>query len=66
MVPAAIMDKTIALLEPGEILIDGGNSYYVDDIRRAKELVPENIHYGSGRFPIGCLSDTEEQHRYAR
>ena len=45
MVPAAIVDKTIAelepLLEPGDILIDGGNSYYVDDIRRAKELADE-------------------------
>jgi len=42
MVPAAVVDKTIAdlkaLLEPGDILIDGGNSYYVDDIRRATEL----------------------------
>src|ERR1700745_1095799 len=41
MVPAGIVDKTIAdllpLLESGDILIDGGNSYYVDDIRRAKE-----------------------------
>src|ERR1700720_4399044 len=49
MVPAAIVDKTIAelepLLEPGDILIDGGNSYYVDDIRRAKELATKNIHY---------------------
>jgi 6-phosphogluconate dehydrogenase len=49
MVPAAFVDKTIAelvpLLEPGDILIDGGNSYYVDDIRRAKELFPKNIHY---------------------
>jgi 6-phosphogluconate dehydrogenase len=49
MVPAAIVDKTIAeftpLLEPGDILIDGGNSYYVDDIRRAKELVGKGIHY---------------------
>jgi 6-phosphogluconate dehydrogenase len=33
------------LLEPGDILIDGGNSYYVDDIRRAKELATKNIHY---------------------
>src|SRR5258708_8010524 len=50
MVPAAIVDDTIAelvaLLEPGDILIDGGNSYYVDDIRRAKELPVKNIHYG--------------------
>src|SRR6202790_1616574 len=49
MVPAAIVDKTIAdlvpLLEPGDILIDGGNSYYVDDIRRAKELASRQIHY---------------------
>jgi 6-phosphogluconate dehydrogenase len=49
MVPAAAVDKTIAsvlpLLESGDILIDGGNSYYVDDIRRAKELAPKGIHY---------------------
>jgi 6-phosphogluconate dehydrogenase len=49
MVPAGIVDKTIAglvpLLEPGDILIDGGNSYYVDDIRRAKELAPKGLHY---------------------
>src|SRR5260370_19019499 len=49
MVPAAIVDKTIAellpLLEPGDIGIDGGNSYYVDDIRRAKELASKQIHY---------------------
>jgi 6-phosphogluconate dehydrogenase len=49
MVPAAVVDKTIAdilpALEPGDILIDGGNSYYIDDIRRAKELAPERIHY---------------------
>jgi 6-phosphogluconate dehydrogenase len=49
MVPAAVVDKTIAdllpLLEKGDALIDGGNSYYVDDIRRAKELSPKGIHY---------------------
>ena len=49
MVPAAVVDKTIAdllpALEPGDILIDGGNSYYIDDIRRAKELAPQGIHY---------------------
>jgi 6-phosphogluconate dehydrogenase len=49
MVPAAAVDRTIAglvaSLEPGDILIDGGNSYYVDDIRRAKELAPKRIHY---------------------
>jgi 6-phosphogluconate dehydrogenase len=49
MVPAAVVDQTIAgilpFLEAGDILIDGGNSYYVDDIRRAKELAPKQIHY---------------------
>jgi 6-phosphogluconate dehydrogenase len=49
MVPAAVVDETIAdlvpLLEAGDTLIDGGNSYYVDDIRRAKELAPRGIHY---------------------
>jgi 6-phosphogluconate dehydrogenase len=49
MVPAAVVDKTIAdllpMLEPDDILIDGGNSYYVDDIRRAKELATKKIHY---------------------
>ena len=49
MVPAAVTDKSIAdllpLLEKGDILIDGGNSYYIDDIRRAKELAAKGIHY---------------------
>src|ERR1700746_573736 len=49
MVPAAVVDKSIADLLPhlerDDILIDGGNSYYVDDIRRAKELAPKGIHY---------------------
>ena len=49
MVPAAVVDKTIAdllpHLEAGDILIDGGNSYYIDDIRRAKELAPKKLHY---------------------
>jgi 6-phosphogluconate dehydrogenase len=49
MVPAAVVDSTIADLLPqlasGDILIDGGNSYYVDDIRRAKELAGRGIHY---------------------
>jgi 6-phosphogluconate dehydrogenase len=48
-VPAAAVDATIndlvPLLSSGDILIDGGNSYYVDDIRRAKELAPKGIHY---------------------
>src|ERR1700726_4836254 len=49
MVPAAVVDDTIAdllsHLEAGDILIDGGNSYYVDDIRRAKDLTRQKIHY---------------------
>jgi 6-phosphogluconate dehydrogenase len=49
MVPVGVVDQTIADLLPhlerGDILIDGGNSYYVDDIRRAKELTPKGIHY---------------------
>src|SRR5262245_32845201 len=48
MVPAAVVDRTIADLAPhletGDILIDGGNSYYVDDIRRAGELAPRKIN----------------------
>ncbi len=49
MVPAGVVDATVAAvlphLERGDILIDGGNSYYIDDIRRAKELAPKGIHY---------------------
>jgi 6-phosphogluconate dehydrogenase len=49
MVPAAVVDRTIQdllpYLEPDDICIDGGNSYYVDDIRRAKELTPRGFHY---------------------
>jgi 6-phosphogluconate dehydrogenase len=49
MVPAAVVDATISELLPhleaGDILIDGGNSYYVDDIRRAKELGAKRLHY---------------------
>jgi 6-phosphogluconate dehydrogenase len=49
MVPAAAVDETIAdivpHLDPGDILIDGGNSYYVDDIRRAKELASKQLQY---------------------
>ena len=49
MVPAAAVDETISdilpALEAGDILIDGGNSYYIDDIRRAKELKAKGIHY---------------------
>src|SRR5436309_3659659 len=49
MVPAAVVDNAIAdrlpHLEAEDILIDGGNSYYVDDIRRAKEIAAKRIHY---------------------
>jgi 6-phosphogluconate dehydrogenase len=49
MVPAAVVDKVIGdlanHLESGDILIDGGNSYYIDDIRRAKELKAKGLHY---------------------
>jgi len=49
MVPAAAVDRTIAdvapLLERDDVLVDGGNSYYVDDIRRARELAGRGIHY---------------------
>jgi len=49
MVPAAVVDETIKdllpLLDAEDILIDGGNSYYIDDIRRAKELGQKRIHY---------------------
>lgn len=49
MVPAAVVDPVLAqlalLLEPGDIVIDGGNSYYRDDIRRAQELGARGLHY---------------------
>jgi len=49
MVPAAAVDATIAELRPllarGDTLIDGGNSYYVDDLRRAAELAADGVHY---------------------
>ncbi|HEX4607784.1 MAG TPA: decarboxylating 6-phosphogluconate dehydrogenase [Urbifossiella sp.] len=49
MVPAGVVDATLAdlvpLLAPDDVVIDGGNSYYVDDIRRAKELAAKGLHY---------------------
>jgi len=49
MVPAAVVDKALSDLascvQKGDIIVDGGNSYYVDDIRRAKELALKGIHY---------------------
>jgi len=49
MVPAGVVDETISTLKPllneGDILIDGGNSYYIDDIRRAQELASKDLYY---------------------
>jgi 6-phosphogluconate dehydrogenase len=49
MIPAAVVDSTLADLAPrlqkGDIIVDGGNSHYVDDIRRSKELAPRGLHY---------------------
>src|SRR5712672_1485126 len=49
MIPAGVVEKTIEAIAPhleaGDILIDGGNSYYIDDIRRAKELAAKGINY---------------------
>ena len=49
MIPAALVDATVhdlvALVSAGDIVIDGGNSYYIDDIRRAEELQAKSIHY---------------------
>jgi 6-phosphogluconate dehydrogenase len=49
MVPTALVDNVITELLPhlehGDILVDGGNSYYVDDIRRGKDLASKGIHY---------------------
>ncbi|HEY1755498.1 MAG TPA: decarboxylating 6-phosphogluconate dehydrogenase [Bryobacteraceae bacterium] len=49
MVPAGVVDSTleqlVTRLHPGDIIIDGGNSYYIDDIRRAKALLPKGLHY---------------------
>lgn len=62
MVPAAAVDEAIVnilhSLDAGDILIDGGNSYYIDDVRRAKELATTQIHYvdvgTSGVFGTGA------------
>jgi 6-phosphogluconate dehydrogenase len=49
MIPAAVVDEAIAAIAPhlesGDMLIDGGNSYYIDDIRRSQELAPKGIQY---------------------
>jgi 6-phosphogluconate dehydrogenase len=49
MIPAAVVDQMLhdlaALVQRDDIIIDGGNSYYIDDIRRAEALVPKGVHY---------------------
>jgi 6-phosphogluconate dehydrogenase len=49
MIPAALVDQSLkellAIVDAGDTIIDGGNSYYIDDIRRARELKAKNIHY---------------------
>jgi len=49
MIPAALVDSTLeelsSLVSADDIVIDGGNSYYIDDIRRSQELKTKNIHY---------------------
>jgi 6-phosphogluconate dehydrogenase len=59
MVPAALVDTVIAQLRPllasGDILIDGGNSHYQDDIRRADELRPAGLHYVDAGTSGGVL-----------
>jgi 6-phosphogluconate dehydrogenase len=59
MVPAALVDSVIAELRPllaaGDILIDGGNSHYQDDIRRAEELRPAGLHYVDAGTSGGVL-----------
>jgi 6-phosphogluconate dehydrogenase len=49
MVPAAVVERMLGELtgrfESGDIIVDGGNSYYIDDIRRAKELARKGLHY---------------------
>ena len=65
MIPAAAVDETISTLLPylekGDTLIDGGNSYYVDDIRRSKELAAKGVHYvdvGTSGGVWGCNEAT--------
>jgi 6-phosphogluconate dehydrogenase (decarboxylating) len=61
------VDKTIAdllpALESGDTLIDGGNSYYIDDIRRSKELARKGIHYVDvGTSGFGSCQDASRVH----
>ena len=74
MIPAAFVDQELAalvpLLEAGDILIDGGNSYYRDDVRRGAELKQRGIHYidvgtkrRGGRIRAWLLSDDRRRKR---
>ena len=57
MIPAALVDQSLkeleALVSKDDIIIDGGNSYYIDDIRRARELSDKGIHYVDQRAAAG-------------
>ncbi len=76
MVPAAVVDHSIAdlvpLLDAGDIIIDGGNSYYIDDIRRAKELAPQEAslcrcrHFGWSLGPRARLLHDDRRRRRCR
>jgi 6-phosphogluconate dehydrogenase len=78
MVPASVVDSVLAdlrpLLQPGDIVIDGGNSHYHEDIRRARELASSGIHYmdvGTSGGVLGlergyCLMVGGEQADFAR
>ena len=58
MIPAGVvqstLDRLVPLLDPDDIVIDGGNSYYRDDITRAKALQPAGIHYIESGPAAGC------------
>jgi 6-phosphogluconate dehydrogenase len=58
MVPAGVVEQTVAELanrfEQGDIIVDGGNSHYVDDIRRAENLKPKGIHYVDSGTAATC------------
>jgi 6-phosphogluconate dehydrogenase len=68
MVPAATVDKTIAdvlrQLEPEDVSIDGGNSYCVEDIRRAKALAPKGIHFVDARRHAANSGRTADYQRW--
>ncbi len=59
MVPAAVVESSISelsgKLQQDDVVIDGGNSYYIDDIRRSKQLAPKGIHLSGCRHQWRCL-----------